>query len=126
MNLHRLLRERQAENDPVRVGIIGCGKFASMFLAQAIRTPGIHVAVIADLNPEAARENLARIGWPDERYAAADFATALRSGGTWITDDVEAVFREGSVDLVIDSTGDPPSASATSSRPARPARRSSW
>ena len=109
MNLHRLLRERQAEDKPVRVAILGCGKFASMFLAQAIRTPGIHVAAIADLNPEAARRNLARIGWPDERYAAADFATALRSGGTWIADDVEAAFREESIELVIDSTGDPPS-----------------
>ncbi len=109
MNLHRLLRECQAEDNPVRVGILGCGKFASMFLAQATRTPGVHVAAIADLNPEAARENLARIGWPAERYAAADFAAALRSGGTWITDEIEAVFREEPVDLVVDSTGDPPS-----------------
>ncbi len=109
MNLHRLLRERQAEDNPVRVGILGCGKFASMFLAQAIRTPGVHVAAIADLNPGAARENLARIGWPAERYAAQDLAAAVRSGGTWITDDVEAVFREEPIELAIDSTGDPPS-----------------
>ena len=109
MNLHRLLREREAANDPVRVGILGCGKFASMFLAQAVRTPGVHVAAIADLNPAAARANLARIGWPAERYGAADFAAALRSGGTWMTDDVEAAFRQEPIDLVIDSTGDPPS-----------------
>ena len=107
MNLHRLLRERQAEENPVRVGILGCGKFASMFLAQAVRTPGVHVPVIADLNPAGAGDNLARIGWPAERYSATDFDAALRSGGTWITDDVEAVFREGPVDLVVDSTGDP-------------------
>ncbi|MDE0335196.1 MAG: flagellar biosynthesis protein FlgA, partial [Defluviicoccus sp.] len=109
MNLHRLLREREVANDPVRVGILGCGKFASMFLAQAIRTPGVHVAAIADLDPAAARENLARIGWPAERRGAADLAAAMRSGGTWITDDVEAVFRQEPIDLVIDSTGDPPS-----------------
>ena len=109
MNLHRLLREREAANDPVRVGILGCGKFASMFLAQAVRTPGVHVAAIADLNPSAARANLARIGWPAERYTAADFDAALRSGGTWMTDDVEAVFHQEPIDLVIDSTGDPPS-----------------
>ena len=109
VNLHRLFREREAEDNPVRVGILGCGKFASMFLAQAIRTPGVHVAAIADLNPGAARENLARIGWPAERHAARDFAAAVRSGGTWITDDVEAVFREETIELVIDSTGDPPS-----------------
>ena len=109
MNLHRLLLERQARDNPVRVGIVGCGKFASMFLAQAIRTPGIHVAAIADLNPAGARENLARIGWPAERYAAADPGAAQRSGGTWITEDVEAIFRDEAIDLVVDATGDPPS-----------------
>ncbi len=109
MNLHRLLLEREAQDDPVRVGILGCGKFASMFLAQAIRTPGVHIAAVADLNPAGARENLARIGWPAERYAAADCDAALRSGGTWITGDVEALFRQEAIDLVIDSTGDPPS-----------------
>lgn len=109
MNLHRLLLEREAQDRPVRVGIIGCGKFASMFLAQAVRTPGIHIAAIADLNPAGARENLARIGWPAERCGAADCGAALRSGATWITDDAEALFRREEIDLVIDSTGDPPS-----------------
>ena len=109
MNLHRLLLAREAEDNPVRVGIVGCGKFASMFLAQAIRTPGIHVAAIADLDPAGARANLARIGWPAERYAAASLDDALGSGGTWIGDDVEAPFGHEAIDLVIDATGDPPS-----------------
>lgn len=109
MNLHRLLLERQSHDNPVRVGVIGCGKFASMFLAQAIRTPGIHVAAIADLNPSGACENLARIGWPAERYEAADYDSARRSGGTWVSGDVDAVFRDTTVEVVIDATGDPPS-----------------
>ncbi len=109
MNLHRLLLDRQVLDDPVRIGIVGCGKFASMFLAQAIRTPGIHVAAIADLNPEAARHRLTRIGWPAERHAAANCAAALHSGGTWVTEDVEALFAEDSIELVIDATGDPAS-----------------
>ena len=107
MNLHRLLLARQAHDNPVRIGVVGCGKFASMFLAQAIRTPGLHVAVIADMNPEGARENLARIGWPPERYASADLEAALRSGATWIVDDAQAPFREEAIDLVVDATGDP-------------------
>ena len=38
MNLHRLLQQRLAAGRPVRVGLIGAGKFGSMFLAQAPRT----------------------------------------------------------------------------------------
>jgi len=107
VNLHHLLQERETHDNPVRVGILGCGKFAAMFLAQAIRTPGIHVAVIADLNPAGARERLASIGWTTERIAAPDFDTARRTGGTWLTDDVEAVFRQTTVEVIIDATGDP-------------------
>jgi predicted homoserine dehydrogenase-like protein len=53
MNLHRLLQARAAADDPVRVGVIGCGKFASMYLAQVPRIPGVHVAAIADIDPAA-------------------------------------------------------------------------
>ena len=35
MNLHALLRRRAEDHRPVRVLLIGAGKFGSMFLAQA-------------------------------------------------------------------------------------------
>ena len=40
MNLHRGLYRRQAEGRPLRAGVIGCGKFAGMFLAQVPTTQG--------------------------------------------------------------------------------------
>ena len=58
MNLHRLLQQRVAAGKPVRVGLIGAGKFGSMFLAQMPSTPGIEVAVIADLAPCSGLETL--------------------------------------------------------------------
>ena len=51
MNLYALLRRRAAEHRPLRVALIGAGKFGSMFLSQAQRTPGLHVVAIADLDP---------------------------------------------------------------------------
>ena len=38
MNLHKLLGERAEAAAPVRVGLIGAGKFGSMYLAQARRS----------------------------------------------------------------------------------------
>jgi len=58
MNLHRLLQQRASDGKPLRVALIGAGKFGSMFLAQARRTPGIHVVAVADLDPVRARESL--------------------------------------------------------------------
>ena len=55
MNLHRLAQQRTAAGRPVRVALIGAGKFGSMFLAQVPTMPGLDVAVIADLDPERAR-----------------------------------------------------------------------
>ena len=43
MNLHRLLGQRLEAGRPVRIGLIGAGKFGSMFLSQVPTTPGIEV-----------------------------------------------------------------------------------
>ena len=49
MNLHRMLLQRAVAGKPLRVALIGAGKFGSMYLAQAKHTPGIHIVAIADL-----------------------------------------------------------------------------
>jgi predicted homoserine dehydrogenase-like protein len=107
MNLHKLLQQRVAEGNPVRVGMIGAGKFGSMYLSQAARTPGIHVLGIADLNPQRARESLLRVGWKLEQFEASSFAQAIRSGTTFVSDDAIALIRNRSIDVVIDATGSP-------------------
>ena len=66
MNLHHLLRQRAAAERPVRVGLIGAGKFGSMFLNQVPTMPGVEIAVIADLNAERARGRL-----PESRVGCA-------------------------------------------------------
>ncbi|MBL8836842.1 MAG: Gfo/Idh/MocA family oxidoreductase [Alphaproteobacteria bacterium] len=108
MNLHRMLAERAASGRPVGVGLIGAGKFGSMFLAQAPHTPGLHVVGIADLAPARARESLARIGWPVERCGAATLDDAARSGATHVGDDAARLIAHSAVEVVIDATGSPP------------------
>lgn len=107
MNLHSLLQKRAAAGRSVRIGVIGCGKFASMFLAQAPRTAGLHVAAIADLAPERARANLARIGWPAARLAPRSIAEAVKGGGTALLEDAMALINDAAIEVIIDSTGDP-------------------
>ncbi len=69
MNLAVGLERRAAEGRPVRVGIIGAGKFGSMFLAQARRTPGMHVVAIADRDVAKVRGLLAGAGWEGDQVA---------------------------------------------------------
>jgi predicted homoserine dehydrogenase-like protein len=107
MNLHQRLLERQAEGRPIRVGVIGAGKFGAMYLAQAPRTPGMHVVAIADLQPDRARATLERVGWSRERHGARDADDARAHGTTWITDDASALVACGAVEVVVDATGSP-------------------
>jgi len=106
MNLSRMLDARAAAGRPITVGVIGAGKFGAMFLAMAVRRPGVHVAVIADLSPARARANLERIGWEKDRAAAPGLDAALASGGTFVTEDAAAV-NDPRIEVVVESTGNP-------------------
>ena len=107
MNLHKMLCERAAEERPIRVGIIGAGKFASMFFTQALTTPGLHLVAVCDLDVARARRALADTGWDSERFAAADLNDARNSGSTHVGDDAMAIIESGAVEVVIEATGDP-------------------
>src|SRR5215471_8055679 len=97
MSLYRLLQQRAAAGDPVRVGLIGAGKFGSMFLNQAPTIPGLDLPVIADLDPERARAACRTIGWDAARIARTEF---VASG--------VAACADPGVDVIVEATGSPP------------------
>ena len=107
MSLHQQLLKRAAEKRPIRVGLIGAGKFGSMYLAQIPRTPGVHLVGIADLSPAAAKANLALVGWAPEQSAAASLHEALRNGTTHIGEDWRTLVACPHVDIIVECTGHP-------------------
>jgi hypothetical protein len=107
MNLFRMLQQRAADCKPLKVGLIGAGKFGAMYLAQARHTPGIHIVGIADLAPARAAAALARTGWDAARYGASSFADAAARGATYLTDDALMMIAAPEIEIVIDATGSP-------------------
>jgi predicted homoserine dehydrogenase-like protein len=95
MNLSSLLKARHAAGKPVRVALIGAGKFGSMFLSQVPHTPGLEVPVIVDLDPERAREACRTVGWTKDQIAATAFTA----------DALKAI--SGNVEVVVEATGNP-------------------
>jgi len=96
MNLARMAAARAESGRPVRAGLIGAGKFGSMFLAQVPTIAGLEVSAIADLSPDRGRDACRTVGWDEARIAGVAF-----------TDDGEALAARDDVDVVIEATGQP-------------------
>ncbi len=96
MYLYQELAARAETDNPVRVGLIGAGKFGSMFLSQVPTTPGLEVAAIADLDPGRAQDACRTVGWSEEMI-----------GRTAFVDDAVAMLRAGGLDVVVEATGNP-------------------
>jgi predicted homoserine dehydrogenase-like protein len=93
MSLEDKLAARHAAGKPVRVGLIGAGKFGSMFLAQVPSIAGLDVAVVADLDLERAKAVCRTVGWDAGRIARTRFTDRG-------SDACDA-------DVVIEATGNP-------------------
>jgi predicted homoserine dehydrogenase-like protein len=107
MNLYKKLQERVAEGRPIRIGMIGAGKFGTMFLAQAVRIPAIHIVGIVDIVPDNAKSNMKLVGWADEAYDATDLDDAVATGKTFVGDDWQALIDHEAIEIVVECTGNP-------------------
>jgi predicted homoserine dehydrogenase-like protein len=96
MNLFSRLQQRERDGAPLLVGLIGAGKFGSMYLSQVRRTPGVRLTTVADLDPARAREALGRVGWSDAELAAVRFVAGA-----------DELIGSDRVQIVIDATGSP-------------------
>ena len=100
----------EAAGRPINVGLIGAGKFGSMFVSQSHRTPGIHLAAIADLDPQRALVSLKRTGYPSNRYdatAVMSIADGVKARKTVVTSDSAAMIASPEIDVVLEVTGSP-------------------
>src|SRR5260370_3555087 len=96
MNLQSLLAARVQAGRPVRVGLIGAGKFGWMFLARVPSIAGLEVARICDRDLDRARAACRTVGWDAGRIAHTRFSERGR----------DACLDQG-VEVVVEATGDP-------------------
>ncbi len=110
MNLYTLLQKRMKNEEPVRVGVIGAGKFASMFISQARFTPGLQIVGIADLDVKKAKEACKRTGWPEEALTFENATGAINGAAgknkIALTEDAMALI-EADLDVILEITGVP-------------------
>lgn len=105
MNLHQQLIDRESQGRPIRVGLIGAGRFGNMYLAQVRNIPGVHVVGVADINTDRARSAFRLAGWPDELLTDS-VESALADRTTAILASSDALFTSD-IDVVVEATGNP-------------------
>ncbi|CAI0649357.1 hypothetical protein CGCSCA4_v005636 [Colletotrichum siamense] len=109
-SLSTKLADLEKAGKPVQVGIIGAGKFGSMYISQSHRTPGVHLAAIADLSSDRALASLKRTGYPEGKFdatASLSISEAIAAGKTAITTDSATLIATPEIDVVLEVTGNP-------------------
>lgn len=107
----QLLAERAANDNPIRVGIIGAGKFGGGTIAQISQMTGMEVAVVADLNLNHAKSAFSTSRIPEDELKVAktanDIDDIIRSGKRAVIEDGLLVSHSELVDVVVEATGIP-------------------
>lgn len=105
MNFYQMLQEKQEKGTPVRVGLIGAGKFGTMYLSQVRKVPGVHLVGIAELNIPRAFESLKRTNWPDSQVDAKTLEEAWKTGKTCVLESADELIASPFTEVIIDCTG---------------------
>ena len=101
----RLVKLKQ-ENNIFRIGVIGAGKFATMFLTQAFKTDGFIISAIADLDFNRAKQALITAN-TEKELNKSSLEESINSNNIWFTDSGIELAQSEQLDLVIEATGNP-------------------
>ena len=107
MNLFSKLKKLDSESKHFKIGLIGAGKFATMYLAQIKKTPGIKLVAIADIQPDIAKENLKRVDWSEEEFSCSSIEEAIKKNKTFITEDYRKLIDHDDIQIIVEATGNP-------------------
>ena len=106
--LYERLKELEKTHQPIHVGIIGAGTFATQIISQTCRMVGMRISAVADLKKERAARALDLGGIPVERVLIADtpegINEAIERGRPAVTASADALIGSR-VDVVIEATG---------------------
>lgn len=109
MELLEHLKKRESEDNPIRIGIVGCGQMGSGMVHVTHQTPGMRIVAIADIDPERPRSTLKALKVPGAGICATnnrrEAEDALQGGKYVISEDALLLARLDGLDAVVEATG---------------------
>ncbi len=109
--LARDLANRAASDNPIRIGLVGCGEMGTDIVSRTSHMEGIEVAAIANLTPDNAHR-AARIAFGSDGHtcnlsSGTGVNAIIERGQIAVTDNAERVLESDLIDVVIEATGIP-------------------
>lgn len=104
----RALQQREQENRPIQVGLVGAGFMARGIVLQIEdKTPGMKVAAIVNRTIEKATEayKFAGVSNSKEVSIAQEVDEAINNGEYVVTSNPDAVIESEKIDVIVDATG---------------------
>ncbi len=111
--LEAQLQARRDAGNPIRVGLVGAGKFGVGLAVQVAAMQGIQIAAVADLDLEHALHAYTACGISAEEVTIAEQARQVDACVDrqipCVTQDALALIRGERIELVVEATGSPES-----------------
>ncbi|WP_104201874.1 NAD(P)H-dependent oxidoreductase [Billgrantia saliphila] len=101
------LAKRKADNNPIRVGMVGAGfQGKGIGLQIMTATPGMTLCAIANRHVESAIDVYGQVGIEPQRCeTTAEIESAIASGRPVVTEDAKAMAASDGLDAIIEVTG---------------------
>ena len=103
------IAKRIAENNPIKVAMVGAGYSAKHIASQILSSfPGMHLAAIVNRTPSHAQAVYENAGASNVKTIknAGDLENIIKNRGYGITDDLELVLSNPDIEAVIETTGE--------------------
>jgi predicted homoserine dehydrogenase-like protein len=109
MEIYEHLQRREAGNDPILVGLVGCGQMGSGLVHVTNQMAGMDTMAISDIDVSRPLVTLRAVGIPESEICVTDklgeAEDALRAGEYLVTEDALLLARLESLDAVVEATG---------------------
>ena len=103
-----LLQERQAQDKPIRVGLIGAGFMAKGIVNQILNSvPGMELVAVSNRNPERARDIYIEAGSASAEVVSSSgkLEDRIRAGKHSAVENAHWLCESDAIDCLIDATG---------------------
>lgn len=109
MEIYENLQQRQADGNPIRVGLVGCGQMGSGLVHVTNQMVGMDTIAISDIDVNRPLAALKTMGIPQSEICVTtklgEAEDAVRTGNYLVTEDALLLTKLDSLDAVVEATG---------------------